>query len=117
MDVQVSREAGCREQLAVTKQSPCYSPSILNGAEHFHDEIKYQVLAGRVNAQPLVQFIPTLPQFRVIRQFSTDIAQAIEIMPGLLHTPRLNGVIPDRVDIGSCLRPQPDFSHDSGRLP
>jgi hypothetical protein len=46
-----------------------------------HCEIKNQVLAGRVNAQPLVQFIPTLPQFRTTCQFRTDISQAVYVVP------------------------------------
>jgi hypothetical protein len=83
----------------------------------FHNEIKDQMLAGRVNAQPAVQFIPALTQFRVIRQFPTDIAQAVYVVPCLLHAPGRNGLIPDRIDIGSSLRAQPDFSHASARLP
>ena len=40
----------------------------------FHNEIKDQVLAGRVNAQPLVQYISTLPQFRVTCQVRVQIS-------------------------------------------
>jgi hypothetical protein len=46
----------------------------------FHDETKYQVLAGRVNTQ------------------------AVYVVPCLLHAPGRNGVIPDRIDIGSSPR-------------
>lgn len=115
---------------AVTKQSPC-NVRLYKMALNIHapvqdaddidtfvqNKIKDQVLAGGINAQPVVQFIPALAQFRVIRQFRTDIAQTVYVVPCLLHTPGRNGVIPDRVDIGSSPRSQPDFSHASARLP
>jgi len=114
----VTKQSPCNAQLsqmALNIHAPVQDTHDIDTA--FHNEIKDQVLAGRVNAQPLVQFIPTLPQFRVTCQFRTDISQAVYVVPGLLHAPGRNGVIPDRVDIGSRLRPQPDFSHASARLP
>ena len=84
-------------QMALIIHAPVQDADDINAV--FHNEIKNQVLAGWVNTQPVVQFIPALTQFRVIRKFRTNISQAVYVVSRLLHAPRRNGVIPDRIDI------------------